>query len=73
MNASAVEQLLKNYLEEKYGLALAYFAIEGQMSVDAEGNMGVTGNYRKGPGDKKIFFTATVNLNSRKIENLQEY
>lgn len=73
MNASALEQLLKDYLEEKYGLVLDYFAIEGQMSADAEGTTGVTGNYRKAAGDKKVFFTATVNLNSRKIENLQEY
>jgi len=73
MNASALEQLLKDYLQEKYGMVLDYFAIEGQMSADAEGKMGVTGNYRKAAGDKKVFFTATVNLNSRKIENLQEY
>ncbi len=73
MNSSALEQLLKDYLEEKYRLVLDYFAIEGQMSADAEGNMGVTGNYRKAAGDKTVFFTATVNLNSRKIENLQEY
>jgi len=73
MNASALEQLLKDYLQKKYGLTLDYFAIEGQMSADAEGRMGVTGNYRKATGDKNVFFTATVNLNSHRIENLQEY
>jgi hypothetical protein len=73
MNSSWIDQLLKDYLEAKYGLVLDYFAIEGRMSPDAKGEMGVTGNYRKGTGDKKIFFTATVNLTSRKIENLQEY
>lgn len=73
MNASALEQLLKDYLQKKYGLTLDYFAIEGQMSADAEGRMGVTGNYRKATGDRNVFFTATVNLNSHRIENLQEY
>ena len=43
------------------------------MSPDAKGDMGVTGSYRKRAGDKKVFFTATVNLTSRKIQNLQEY
>jgi hypothetical protein len=73
MNASALEQLLKDHLQKKYGVVLDYFAIEGQMSPDAQGQMGVTGNYRKTSGDKTVFFTATVNVNSRRIENLQEY
>ena len=32
-----------------------------------------TGSYRKKAGDKKVFFTVTVNIASRKIQNLQEY
>lgn len=73
MNATALEQLLKDYLQKRHGVVLDYFAIEGQMSPDADGQMGVTGNYRKTAGDKSVFFTATVNLNSHRIENLQEY
>ena len=73
MNASALEQILKDYLQEKYGVVLDYFAIEGQMSPDAEGQMGVTGNYRKAAGGKNVFFTATINVKSHRIENLQEY
>ena len=73
MNSGELDQLLKDYLETKFGLALDYFAIEGRMSPDAKGDIGVTGNYRKKAGDKKIFFTVTVNLASHKIQNLQEY
>jgi hypothetical protein len=43
------------------------------MAPDANGNVGATGSYRKRAGDKKVFFTVTVNLTSRKIQNLQEY
>jgi len=73
MNSSELEHLLRNYLETKYQLPLDYFEIEGQMSPDTNGDIGVTGNYRKRTGDKKIFFTITVNLTSRKVTNLQEY
>lgn len=73
MNSRELDQLLKDHLEAKFGLALSYFVIEGRMSPDAKGDMGVTGSYRKRAGDKKVFFTATVNLTSRKIQNLQEY
>jgi len=73
MSPTELEQLLKNYLETNYRLILDYFEIEGQMSPDANGDMGVTGNYRKKAGDKNIFFTVTVNLISREVKNLQEY
>jgi hypothetical protein len=73
MNPSELERLLKDYLETKYQLPLDYFEIEGRMSPDTNGDIGVTGNYRKKTGDKKIFFTVTVNLTSRKVTNLQEY
>jgi hypothetical protein len=73
MNSSELEQLIKGFLEAKFGLALDYFVIEGRMGTDADGNMGVTGTYRKRTGDKNVFFTVTVNLTSRKIQNLQEY
>jgi hypothetical protein len=73
MNSSELEQLIKNFLEAKFGVALDYFVIEGRMAPDANGNMGVTGNYRKRTGDKNVFFTVTVNVTSRKIQNLQEY
>jgi hypothetical protein len=73
MDSSELEQLVKGFLEAKFGVALDYFVIEGRMSADANGNMGVTGTYRKRTGDKNVFFTVTVNLTSRKIQNLQEY
>jgi hypothetical protein len=73
MNSSELEQLIKDFLEAKFGIALDYFVIEGQMAPDANGDMGVTGTYRKRTGDKNVFFTVTVNLTSRKIQNLQEY
>jgi hypothetical protein len=73
MNASELDQLLRGYLEAKFGLTLDYFMIEGSMAPDTQGDMGVTGNYRKKAGDKKVFFTVTVNVTSRKIQNLQEY
>ena len=73
MSPTELEQLLKNYLESNYRLTLDYFAIEGKMAPDANGDMGVTGNYRKAAGGKNVFFTATVNLVSREVKNLQEY
>jgi hypothetical protein len=73
MNSSGLDQLLKSYFEAKFGLALDYFAIEGRMSPDAKGDVGLTGSYRKRAGDKKVFFTVTVNLTSHKVQNLQEY
>ena len=73
MDSNELEQLVKTSLEAKFGSALDYIKIEGQMSPDANGNMGVTGTYRKSAGDKNVFFTVTVNLTSRKIQNLQEY
>ena len=68
-----MELVVKGFLEAKFGVALDYFAIEGRMSPDANGNIGVTGSYRKRTGDKNTFFTVTINLNSHKIQNLQEY
>jgi hypothetical protein len=73
MSSNGLDQLIKEYLEARFGLPLDYFVIEGRPSPDAGGNIGVTGTYRKRAGDKKVFFTATVNLTSRKIQNLQEY
>ena len=43
------------------------------MAPDMQGDMGVTGSYRKKAGDEKVFFTVTVNVVSRRIQNLQEY
>ena len=73
MYASELDRLLREYLETKFGLTLDYFVIEGSMAPDTQGDMGVTGSYRKKAGDKKVFFTITVNVSSRKIQNLQEY
>jgi hypothetical protein len=73
MNSGELEQLVKDLLEAKFGLALDFFAIEGRMAPDADGNVGVTGTYRKRAGEKNVFFTVTVNLASRNIHNLQEY
>jgi len=73
MNSSGLDQLLKDYLAAKFGSTLDYFVIESRMSPDANGDMGVTGSYRKRAGDKNVFFTLTVNLASRKVQNLQEY
>ncbi|MGA2789362.1 MAG: hypothetical protein ABSF00_01165 [Candidatus Bathyarchaeia archaeon] len=73
MNSSELDQLLRGYLEAKFGAVLDYFAIEGQMSPDAKGDMGVTGNYRKHASEKNFFFTATVNLTSRVVREMQEY
>jgi hypothetical protein len=73
MTSGELDQLIKGYLEASLGVALDYFVIEGQIAPDAKGDMGVTGSYRKKAGDKKVFFTVTVNIASRKIQNLQEY
>jgi hypothetical protein len=73
LNSDELERLLRDYLEAKFGLTLDYFIVEGGMAPDAQGDMGVTGSYRKKAGDKKVFFTVTVNVASRKIQNLQEY
>jgi hypothetical protein len=68
-----LDQQIKDYLETKFMAPLDYFAIEGRMSPDANGDMGLTGSYRKRAGDKNVFFTVTINLTSRKVQNLQEY
>lgn len=73
MVSSELNQLLKNYLQSKVSSALEDFVIEGRMSPDAIGDMGVTGSYRLKGADRKFFFTVTVNLTSHKIQNLQQY
>jgi hypothetical protein len=73
MASSELNQLIKSYLEARLGSAVDYVAVEGQMSPDAQGDMGVTGNYRKRTSDKNTFFTLTINLVSHRIQNLQEY
>ena len=50
MNASELDQLLRGYLEAKFGLTLDYFMVEGNMAPDTQGDMGVTGSYRKNWG-----------------------
>jgi hypothetical protein len=49
------------------------FMVEGSVAPDEQGDIGVTGDYRKKAGDKNVFFTVTVNQTSHKIQNLQEY
>jgi hypothetical protein len=73
MDSSGLDQVLKDYVAAKCGSALDYFMIESRMSPDANGDMGVTGSYRKRGGDKNLFFTLTVNLASRRVQNFQEY
>jgi hypothetical protein len=73
MDSGNLDQLLKDYLEARFGLPLDHFVIEGRMSPGTNGDVGLTGNYRKKAGDKNIFFTMTVNLDSGKITNLQGY
>jgi hypothetical protein len=73
LSSGELDRLLKDYIEAKFGLTLNYFVVEGRMAPDAQGDMGVTGSYRKKAGDKKVFFTVTVNVASRNIQNLQEY
>lgn len=72
-DSGELDKLLKDYLESKFGLSLDYFAIETQMTPDPKGDLGATGSYRKRPNDKNVFFTATVNLERRTVQNLQEY
>jgi len=73
MASSDLDQILKGYLETRFKSTLDYFAIEGRMSPNAEGDLGVTGTFRKRAGDKNVYFTATVNVASHKVQNLQEY
>lgn len=73
MDSRNLDKLLKDHLEAKFRSTLDYFAVEGRMAPDEKGDMGVTGSYRKRAGDKNVFFTATVNITSLKIQNLQEY
>lgn len=73
MISDDLDRLIKDYLEARFRASLDYFAIETRMSPDANGDMGVTGSYRKSGSDKNVFFTLTVNLTSRKVRNLQEY
>ena len=73
MSSSELDRMIKDFLETKLGVALDHFSIEGRMSPDANGDMGVTGTYRKRSEDRNVFFTVTVNLASRKIQNFQEY
>ncbi len=73
MPSSELDRLLRGYLEARFGLTLYFFMVEGSMAPDEQGDMGVTGSYQKKAGDKKVFFTVTVNVASRKIQNLQEY
>jgi hypothetical protein len=73
MSSGELDHLLRDYFEAKFGAALDYLVIGGQMSPDAKGDMGVTGTYRKKAGDKEVYFTITVNLTSHTFQNLQEY
>jgi hypothetical protein len=61
MISGDLDQLIKDFLEAKFGFALDFFVIEGRMTPDAMGDMSVTGYYRKRAGDKNVFFTVTVN------------
>jgi hypothetical protein len=73
MNSVEFDRLLRDYLQARLKSNLDYFTIEGRMSPDAQGDMGVTGSYRKRAGDKNVFFTVTVNVLTHVIQNLQEY
>ena len=73
MDPRGLDQVVKDYLTAKCGTTLDYFMIENQMSPDANGDMGVTGSYRKKSSDKNVFFTLTINIDSRKVQNFQEY
>jgi len=70
MVSSELNQLIKSYLEDRLGSALDYVAVEGRMSPDEHGDMG---SYRKRTSDKNMFFTLTINLVSRQIQDFQEY
>jgi hypothetical protein len=73
VNSGQVDRLLKDYLEAKLRSTFDYLAIEGKMTPDPNGDIGVTGNYRKKLSDKNIFFTATINVEARTVQNLREY
>jgi hypothetical protein len=72
VRTSCISDNEREYLEAKFGLTLDYFIAEGSMAPDARG-MDVTRSYRKKARDKKVFFTVSVYVASRKIRNLQEY
>jgi hypothetical protein len=73
INSGQVDRLLKDYLEAKLRSTFDYLAIEGKMTPDPNGDIGVTGNYRKKLSDKNVFFTATINVEARTVKNLREY
>ncbi|MGA2972725.1 MAG: hypothetical protein ABSE39_08910 [Candidatus Bathyarchaeia archaeon] len=73
VNSGQVDRLLKDYLEAKLRSTFDYLAIEGKMTPDPNGDIGVTGNYRKKLSDKNVFFTATINVEARTVQNLREY
>jgi hypothetical protein len=73
IDSGQVDRLLKDYLEAKLRSTFDYLAIEGKMTPDPNGDIGVTGNYRKKLSDKNIFFTATINVEARTVQNLREY
>jgi hypothetical protein len=73
INSGQVDRLLKDYLEAKLRSTFDYLAIEGKMTPDPNGDIGVTGNYRKKLSDKNVFFTATINVEARTVQNLREY
>ena len=73
INSGQVDGLLKDYLEARLRSTLDYMAIEAKMTPDPNGDIGVTGNYRKKLSDKNVFFTATINVEARTVKNLLEY
>jgi hypothetical protein len=73
MLPNELHQLLKKHIESKVNSPLEDFAIEGHSSPDATGDVSVTGSYRIGSEERRFFFTVTVNLISRKMQNLQQY
>jgi len=73
IDSGQVDRLLKDYLEAKLRSTFDYLAIEGKMTPDPNGDIGVTGNYRKKLSDKNVFFTATINVEARTVQNLREY
>lgn len=73
MNSVEFGKFLRNYLETRLKSSLDYFVIESKMSPGAEGDMDMTGSYRKKAGDKNVFLTVIVNVLSRTIQNLQEH
>ena len=73
MASIQLDEMIRDYLETRFGSTLDFFAIEGRMTADAQGDVGVTGTFRKKAGDKNVFFTATVNVPLHTVVNLQEY